>query len=356
MAPPPSGGDAPHSGCGAPRSESLRRAQVRAQWVMEQARVLAHEGDGEVNKLTLAAPEIARRATPGQFVQIHPAPVVRPVTPGAAQPGFVSPSAGAPSAVSSSPVSPSPGPHGAPAIDPLLGRPLSLCEIRPQEGEISLIYRVVGRGTRALAALQPGAVVDLLGPLGHSFPDPAAGRGRLLLIGGGLGIPPMAAAARWAVQSGRPTLAILGARSARYLAGAREVAASGVEVITVTDDGSAGERGLVTDVLDRLLSATGNADGGGRGATVDLSGGTGAATGEASIGQVWACGPEPMLVAVKERCAAAGVPCFVSVERFMACGFGACLGCTVPRAGGGYLKTCQDGPVFPAEEVVLGGF
>jgi len=288
--------------------------------VTEQARVLAHEGDGEVFKLTLAAPEIAGRATAGQFVQIHPVPVVRPV-----------------------PVV-SPVPHGAPAIDPLLRRPLSLCEIRPEAGEISLIYRVVGRGTRVLAALQPGALVDLLGPLGHSFPDPAAGRGRLVLVGGGLGIPPMAAAARWAVQAGRPAVAILGARTARYLAGAREVTASGVEVVTLTDDGSAGERGVVTDVLDRLLNATG---------TTEKRAGT--TEKWASIGEVWACGPEPMLAAVKERCAAAGVPCFVSVERFMACGFGACLGCTVPRAGGGYLKTCQDGPVFPAEEVVLGG-
>jgi dihydroorotate dehydrogenase electron transfer subunit len=272
--------------------------------VVAEGRVLAHEGDGEVHKLTIAAPEVARRASAGQFVQIRPLPA------------------------------------GSAAIDPLLRRPLSLCEIRPEAGEISLIYRVVGRGTRALATLLPGSTVDLLGPLGHSFPDPAAGRGRLLLVGGGLGIPPMAAAARWAVQRGRDATAILGARTARYLAGAREVAASGIAVITVTDDGTAGERGIVIDPLERLLAAPGR--GGGR----DADG----------VGEVWACGPEPMLAAVKERCAAAGVDCFVSVERFMACGFGACLGCTVPKAGGGYLKTCQDGPVFPAEEVVLGGF
>jgi len=191
---------------------------------------------------------------------------------------------------------------------------------------------VVGRGTRALSVIRQGAAVDLMGPLGHSFPQPGAGCGRLVLIGGGLGIPPMAAAAQWAMQAGRDAVAVLGARSARYLAGAREVAASGIEIITVTDDGSAGEQGFVTGPLERLLAD------------------------EAGVGEVWACGPEPMLVAIKERCAAAGVPCFVSVERFMACGFGACIGCTVPKPGGGYLKTCQDGPVFPAEEVVLGGF
>lgn len=284
-------------------SNPLREAQVKADWVMEEGRVLAHEGDGEIRKLTIAAPAIARRATPGQFVEIRPQP------------------------------------PGSGAVDPLLRRPLSLCEIRPEAGEISLIYRVVGRGTRALAALQPADAVDLLGPLGHSFPQPKAGRGRLLLIGGGLGIPPMAAAARWARQEGRDALAVLGARSARYLAGAREVAATGVEVIMVTDDGSAGEQGVVTGPLERLLG----------------HGTVHAGVPDAGIGEVWACGPEPMLVAVKERCASAGVPCFVSVERFMACGFGACIGCTVPKAGGGYLKTCQDGPVFPAEEVLLGG-
>ncbi len=296
-----------------PAWQGLRQAQVRAAWVRERANVVAHEGDGEIYKLTLLAPEIARRALPGQFVQVHPVPVRLAGQPG----GAVQPFRGFP---------------GVPAIGPLLRRPLSLCEIRPDAGEISLIYRVVGRGTRALAAVPAGSELDLLGPLGRSFPDPRAGRGRLLLIGGGLGIPPMAAAARWAAQAGRPAVAILGARTARHLAGAREVAASGIRVITVTDDGSAGERGTVLGPLERLLPAA------------------------EPIGEVWACGPEPMLVAVKERCTAAGVPCFVSVERFMACGFGACLGCTVPRAGGGYLKVCQDGPVFPAEEVVLGGF
>jgi len=300
----------------------LRQAQVRAEWVREAARVLAHEGDGEIYKLVLAAPEIARRATPGQFVQVHPVPVAPALPPG--------------------PVAPGPTPSGAPAVDPLLRRPLSLCEIRPEAGEVSLIYRVVGRGTRILAGVRPGAVLDLLGPLGRSFPDPRSGRGRLVLVGGGLGIPPLAAAARWAVESGRPAVAVLGARSARYLAGAREVTAAGVPVFIATDDGSAGEQGLVTAPLERLLRSAGvGADGAGA---------------PLEVGEVWACGPEPMLYAVKERCAAAGVPCFVSVERFMACGFGACLGCTVPAARGGYLKTCQDGPVFPAEEVILGGF
>jgi len=274
----------------------LRDSRVKAAWVQEMAQVITHEGDGEVYKLTLRAPEIARRAVAGQFVEVRPVPG-----------------------------------HQAP-VDPLLRRPFSLCEIRPEAGEISLIYRVVGRGTRALAALGAGVELDLLGPLGHSFPVPSAGNGRLVLVGGGLGIPPMAAAARWAVSAGRETAAILGARSQRYLAGAAEVAETGVPVTTMTDDGSAGAQGFVTEPLEAML-----ADG--------------------AVGEVWACGPEAMLQAVKVRCASVGVPCFVSVERHMACGFGACIGCTVPKAGApGFLKTCQDGPVFAAEEVELGGF
>ncbi len=275
---------------------ALKDSRVKAAWLQEMGLVVAHEGDGEVYKLTLRAPEIARRAVAGQFVEVRPVPG-----------------------------------HSA-SVDPLLRRPFSLCEIRPEAGEISLIYRVVGRGTRALAAIAPGTELDLMGPLGHSFPDPKVGSGRLVLIGGGLGIPPMAAAARRAVATGREAVAILGARSQRYLAGAAEVAESGVAVVTVTDDGSVGARGFVTRPLEAMLA-------------------------EGSVGEVWACGPEVMLQAVKERCVRGGVPCFVSVERFMACGFGACLGCTVPKAGAaGYLKTCQDGPVFAAEEVELGGF
>jgi len=272
----------------------LKDSRTRGEWVLETARVLAHTGEGDLRKLVLQAPEIARRAVAGQFVQVHPVP--RPL-------------AGA---------------------DPLLRRPLSFCEIRPREGTITLIYRVVGKGTRVLAAARPGDELDLLGPLGHSFPDPRAGRGRLVLVGGGLGIPPLVAAAHWAREY-REVEAVIGAPTRFYLAGAEELRAAGVPVTAVTEDGSEGARGLVTEPLQRLLE-------------------------EGRAGEVWACGPEAMLAAVKELCAAASVPCFVSVAKHMACGFGACLGCTIPRAGvPGYLKTCQDGPVFAAEEVVLRG-
>lgn len=251
--------------------------------------MVSHIGQGDIYKLTLRAPEIARRAVAGQFVEVRCAP------------------------------------GRAAAVDPLLRRPFSICEILPDG--VSIIYRVVGRGTRALSELPAGAELDLMGPLGHSFPDPAAGQGRLVLVGGGLGIPPMVAAAVRAVAAGRDVVAVVGARTEAFLAGLTELSATGVPVTVMTDDGSVGQKGLVTQA---------------------------AALAEAA--EVWACGPEGMLQAVKQACLTRGIPCFVSVERHMACGFGLCIGCTVPKAGGGgYLKACQDGPVFAAEEVELGG-
>jgi dihydroorotate dehydrogenase electron transfer subunit len=268
---------------------ALKESRSKAAFVQELATVVSHSGTGDVYKLVLRAPEVARRAVAGQFVQVR-------VTPGRSA-----------------------------AVDPLLRRPFSICELGPDW--LSIIYRVVGRGTAALSAVAAGAELDLLGPLGHSFPDPAVGQGKLVLVGGGLGIPPMVAAAARALAAGRETVAVVGARTAAYLAGVEELRATGAPVTVVTDDGSAGARGLVTEPLASAL-------------------------GEA--GEVWACGPEVMLAAVKRLCV--GVPCFVSVERHMACGFGACIGCTVPKAGApGYLKACQDGPVFAAEEVELGG-
>ncbi|MGE5673020.1 MAG: dihydroorotate dehydrogenase electron transfer subunit [Mycobacterium leprae] len=261
-------------------------------WLQEYATVVSHTGQGEIYELVLRAPQIARMAVPGQFVEVR-------VTPAVA---------------------------GVVSVDPLLRRPLSLARIRPDEGTITLIYRTVGRGTRLLAGVLPGMQVDLLGPLGRSFPEPTDG---LCLVGGGLGIPPMVAAAEWAVAQGRQCTALIGARSEALLAGREALLATGVPVTVVTDDGSAGAKGLVTDPLSALLAA-------------------------GQVSQIWACGPEPMLAAVKNLATAAGVPCYLSLERYMACGFGACIGCTVPKAGQpGYYRVCKDGPVFSAEEVEL---
>ncbi len=272
--------------------------RLKAEWLPERAQVLEHTRAGaDWYKLTLRSPEIAGRARAGQFVEVavHPA--------------------------------------GQVGRDPLLRRPFSLCELKPAEGIITLIYRAGGRGTQELTHMGAGQELSVLGPLGHSFPDPASGRGPLVLVGGGVGIPPMVASAAWAVAGGaRPVVAVIGARSADGLAGATELAATGIPIHTCTDDGSAGRQGLVLAPLQELIAA-------------------------GQVGEVWACGPEPMLVAVKQACAGAGIPAWLSLERFMACGFGACMSCTVERAGGEgydkYMRCCVDGPVFRAEEVQM---
>lgn len=273
--------------------------RIKVTWLQERAVVVGHAQAGpDWYKLTLRSPEIAARGVAGHFVEV----AVHPV--------------------------------GHSGHDPLLRRPFSICELRPQPGLISVIYRAGGRGTRALARVSVGQELELLGPLGYSFPDPRSGQGRLVLVGGGVGIPPMVAAAEWAQRSGRAVAAVIGARSAGGLAGGEELQAAGAPVTVCTDDGSAGRRALVVEPLRELIAAGG-------------------------VGEVWACGPEPMLAAVRQACAAAGVPCWLSLERYMACGFGACMSCTVERAGGEgyakYMRCCVDGPVFRAEEVAWNG-
>ncbi len=206
--------------------------------------------------------------------------------------------------------------------DPLLARPLSFCTLDPVRGEISLVYRVVGRGTQLLSRCGPGDEVPLLAPLGRSFPGPEGRRGPLLLVGGGLGIPPLVAAAVWA-RARAPRL-FAGARHAADLAGLQEADAAGVDTVVVTEDGSRGERGLVTDIMAQHLGP-----------------GT----------EVWACGPNPMLARVAELCRGAGADAWLALERPMACGFGVCMGCAVAAADGGYLRACVDGPVFPAAAI-----
>lgn len=269
-------------------------AQATSNWVREAVPILAHTAGGrDWHMLTLQSTTIAGRALPGQFLQIAP-----PTGCASERP-----------------------------TDPLLRRPLSLCTIEPAADRLRVIYRVVGRGTTLLRAAAVGDQLDVLGPLGRSFPDPSRRAGPLLLIGGGLGIPPLACASAWAAAAGRSVTAVLGARHAGDLAGIDQVQATGIDVHLVTEDGSAGRRGRVTDGLAEYLRHT---------------------------GEVWACGPEPMLAAIQSACLAEGVSCWLSLERPMACGFGVCAGCNVSNASGdGYLKACVDGPVFSATAVRL---
>jgi len=176
----------------------------------------------------------------------------------------------------------------------------------------------VGPGTERLCALGPGDELWVTGTLGLGFAAPDDGR-RALLCGGGVGTAPLAIWQDELLADGRPAPALLGFRDAAHAEGAALLANPRV----ATDDGSAGHHGLVTDLLLEALDADAHAT-------------------------VYACGPPPMLEAVRALCAVRAVPAQLALEAGMACGFGACFGCVVPTRDGGYVRLCVDGPVLDA--------
>jgi dihydroorotate dehydrogenase electron transfer subunit len=210
--------------------------------------------------------------------------------------------------------------------DPLLRRPLGLHSIRKTEGRLSLLFQVVGRGTGWLAGRQPGTTLDCLGPLGNGFELKSKTR-RLLLMAGGLGQAPLLAAAESACARGVEVVWAAGGRSNDALLPVHYLPAE-VEALQMTDDGSAGRQGLVTEVFGELF---GWAD------------------------QVFACGPEPMYRQMQSVAKTQGVRkglVQISLEERMACGVGACYAC-VADTKHGLKKVCKDGPVFDLLEVAL---
>ncbi|MDR2549488.1 MAG: dihydroorotate dehydrogenase electron transfer subunit [Desulfobulbus sp.] len=210
----------------------------------------------------------------------------------------------------------------APFLDPLLRRPFSIHRCNGSD-TLQLLIRVVGRGTELLARCRPGQSLSLIGPLGRGFnpPPPASS---VCLVGGGIGIAPLLF---WAerLKTPRRCTVLLGSRTGKELTQlAAEFSQLGCRVETATDDGSLGHRGLVTDLLAAHLP---------------------------TAAKTYACGPMPMMAAVAQTCRDAKVACEVSLEAHMACGLGACLGCTVHGDGGRYLHVCKNGPVVNAEEV-----
>jgi dihydroorotate dehydrogenase electron transfer subunit len=225
----------------------------------------------------------------------------------------------------------SPGARGAAhSYDPLLPRPMAVYRTLDGDAspEIEVLYKATGRGTRLLAEARAGERVRVVGPLGVPFALPARGR-RALLVGGGTGIASLYELAARAMATSS-VVVMLGARSAVDLMGCDDFAALGVELRIATEDGSRGHRGRVTEVLAAAL-----ADG--------------------DDAAVYACGPTPMMQRAAEIAASHGRSCQVSLENHMACGFGVCLGCAVPRADGTIALVCRDGPVFEAAQVAWAG-
>lgn len=203
----------------------------------------------------------------------------------------------------------------------LLRRPISICDV---EGDaLRVVFQVKGDGTRWLAAQETGAELNLLGPLGHGYEGLYPETGKVLVAGGGIGVPPMLYAAK-AAPGG--AVAVLGFRSRDFVILQEEFAAAGCPVRIASDDGSVGYHGFVDALVKDTLET------------------------DPSIRAVMACGPRPMLKNVWKAAQPFGVPVYVSMEERMGCGIGACLVCAC-SVKGHYQHVCKDGPVFHAEEV-----
>ena len=258
-----------------------------------KSHIIEHEEAAPHTRLfVLDAPELAQSAQPGQFVHVL---------------------------------------CGS-SYDPLLRRPLGVHAADPKTGRVSLLYEIVGRGTSLLAEKCTGETLDLLGPLGNGFALPKSKEQPVLLIAGGIGIAPIYFLAQRIIGFSHMTF-IIGARTKSMLLYAGQLAGQGFDVLTATDDGSAGYHGFVTGPSQEYIKG------------MD----------KANPPLVYACGPMPMLKAVAGITKAHGLKCQVSTEAKMACGVGACMSCVIKVKSGNsyeYVRACKEGPVFDADEVI----
>lgn len=235
------------------------------------------------------------------------------------------------------------------AGDPFLPRAFSIYRVSGSGGSsptntppvIEILYKVLGKGTQCLARMEPLQEVEVLGPLGNAFTPPAHGT-LAILVAGGIGVPPIAALARQFRISKPPSRAqvegfemrnvevFLGGKTSEDILCVKDFEEAGAHVHITTEDGSLGTRGLVTDVLRPFLF-----------------------TPHASGLTMYTCGPPGMLAAVARLAEECAVPCQVSVEATMACGFGACMGCAIEVKADvkSYKLVCKDGPVFDSREI-----
>ncbi|SFJ93988.1 dihydroorotate dehydrogenase electron transfer subunit [Halobacillus dabanensis] len=205
-----------------------------------------------------------------------------------------------------------------------LRRPVSIADYDKSSGTVTLLYKVLGEGTKALTRKSVGEQLDVLGPGGQGFPLKSIQTQRALIIGGGIGIPPLYSLAKHLHNQGVTIISVLGFQSMDDAFLVDEFEKFG-EVYITTDDGSLGRKGLVTDPLSEL---------------------------EGTFDTYFTCGPTPMLKAVSERLS--DIPGYISMEERMGCGIGACFACVVESPDKkGYRRICCDGPVFRSEEVVL---
>lgn len=241
----------------------------------------------DIYRLVIKAPKLAAALKPGQFVNINV-----------------------------------PGDSSS-----LLRVPLSYKEADAEGGTVEIWYAVVGADTERLSQMQPGSTSDLLGPGGHGWTVPA-GAQRVLVVGGGIGVPPVLCLAKDLAAQGIAFDACVGAGTAEKAVGVDDFKALGAQnVVLATDDGTAGVHGFVTDSAAELIAQN-------------------------KYDYVATCGPAIMMSKVAEAALGAGVACEASLERMMSCGFGACNTCNVETVDG-MKGACMCGPVFDAAKVVV---
>ncbi len=257
---------------------------------LENGLVLRHiQVSRDMYELEFIAPGIAQECRPGQFVHIR----------------------------------------SALENNPLLRRPLSLYDVDKKLGSITLLYKVVGKGTNLLSRIRPKEYVDAMGPLGRGF-SLLAPRKTALLVGGGVGIAPLVYLARVLQCQGCNVKVIHGVENRLELVALPRLRDIGVEFLPATMDGSAGFKGLVTDLVMKKVSPD-------------------------EIDFIYCCGPEPMMAKVSDFARENNIAGEISLEEYMACGVGACLGCArkMKSSDDEYKKICKDGPVFSIDEVEL---
>lgn len=223
------------------------------------------------------------------------------------------------------------GRWGAESGRPYLPRAFSVADASREDGGVRLAFLLeeIGPGTRGLAALAPGEHLHLTGPLGRPFSEPGAlapGAAGAILVGGGIGIAPLALLRRTLAARGVAQRTLLGFRDRAHSGGLELFDCS--EARLAFEDGHRGHRGYVTDLLAALLEGD-----------------------DAGSACVYACGPPAMLEAVRSLCGRLAIAAELALEAPMACGFGSCFGCAMPRAGGGYMRLCIDGPVVDATAI-----
>lgn len=209
----------------------------------------------------------------------------------------------------------------------VLPRPISICEIDREKGALRIVYRIAGKGTKEFSGMKAGETLDILGPLGNGFPMDVIKGKRVFMMGGGIGVPPMVQTAK---EAEAEVTVIAGYRNSEIFL-KKELEQNGTLVIA-TEDGSVGTKGNVMDAIRENHL-------------------------EADV--IFACGPTPMLRAIKTYAEENGILCYISMEEKMACGVGACLACVCKSKDVDHhshvhnKRICKDGPVFLSTEVEL---